>query len=159
MTVIRIPHNYLTTTKYLNPQILFLHTSQLPNLPGSPPCTRRSPSCWGQQSSVPHQGWRREGRARWSVHHQPVLSRRTRGRVYYKDGNISLRSSVIMFLMKSPWLRASITVKVSRDALLVIHIPLLHFSFYPNIPQRNDTSPFWKSTVPTSGVTLTYFIW
>ena len=48
---------------------------------------------------------------------------------------------------------------MSRDALLVIHIPLLHFSFYPNIPQRNDTSPFWKSTVPTSGVTLTYFIW
>ena len=43
---------------------------------------------------------------------------------------------------------------VSRDALLVIHIPLLHFSFYRQIPQRNDTSPFWKSTVPTSGVTL-----
>ena len=49
--------------------------------------------------------------------------------------------------------------RVSRDALLVIHIPLLHFSFYPKIPQRNDTSPFWKSTVPTLGVTLTYFIW
>ena len=49
--------------------------------------------------------------------------------------------------------------RVSRDALLVIHIPLLHFSFYPNIPQRNDTSPFLEKYGPHSGVTLTYFIW
>ena len=38
--------------------------------------------------------------------------------------------------------------KMSRDALLVIHIPLLHFSFYPNIPQRNDTSPFLEKYGP-----------
>jgi len=37
---------------------------------------------------------------------------------------------------------------VSRDALLVIHIPLLHFSFYLQIPQRNDTSPFGKVRSP-----------
>ena len=49
--------------------------------------------------------------------------------------------------------------RVSRDALLVIHIPLLHFSFYPNIPQRNDTSPLLEKYGPHSGVTLTYFIW
>ena len=29
---------------------------------------------------------------------------------------------------------------VSRDALLVIHIPLLHFSYYFHIPQYNVTS-------------------
>ena len=54
---------------------------------------------------------------------------------------------------------ANMYTPVSRDALLVIHIPLLHFSFYPNIPQRNDTSPFLEKYGPHSGVTLTYFIW
>ena len=37
---------------------------------------------------------------------------------------------------------------LSRDALLVIHIPLLHLSFYLIIPQRNDTSLFGKVRSP-----------
>ena len=36
--------------------------------------------------------------------------------------------------------------------------PTITFSFYLQIPQRNDTSPFWKGTVPTSGVTLIIFV-
>jgi len=76
--------------------------------------------------------------------------------VWYQITALIIRMYMITFIVSRP--NATHSRKggrVSRDALLVIHIPLLHFSFYPKIPQRNDTSPFWKSTFPTSGVTLT----
>ena len=54
------------------------------------------------------------------------------------------KTGVTYFLGKKyPVYRMCVMIfPMSRDALLVIHIPLLHFSFYLQIPQRNDTSPF-----------------